>query len=105
MHYLSACNTSWIWCKLFNHDLKSYDNWVENCNNWVEDSDNWVEWKQSEVQCQQEMMIEQTVLIVSLLWWMCWLYHYYDECVDCIAEMMIVMIAVLKWWMNFKIQL
>ncbi len=104
MHYLSACNTSWIWCKLFNHDLKSCDNWVENCNNWVEDNDNWIEWKQSEVQCQQEMMIEQTVLIVSLLWWMCWLYHYYDECFDCITEMMIVMIAALRWWMNFKIQ-
>ncbi len=90
MHYLSACNASWIWCKLFNHDLKI-------CNNWVEDNDNWVEWKQSEVWCQQEMMIEQTMLIILLLWWMCWLYHYYDECVNHITEMMIVMIATLKW--------
>ncbi len=51
MHYLSVCNMSWIWCRLFDHNLKSCNNWVENYDNWVKDSNNWVEWKQSEVQC------------------------------------------------------
>ncbi len=62
------------WCILTNNDLKI---WYYR-----------VEWKQSEVQCKQEMMYKQeimtvnciynkinmiNVLILALIWWMCWL--------------------------------
>ncbi len=52
MHYLFACNKSW--CILTDNDLKNWDYLVE--------------WKQSEVQCKQERMCKQEMMIVDCVY-------------------------------------